>query len=286
MPHLLFRGRPLRAEGTGATASIDAVLFDKDGTLSHSEPTLEVLGRVRVRECLLRAGQAAALGDSGEAELETLLLRAYGLDDTGVHPAGSLAVAARDHNLLATATALTQMGLGWPDSLAIAEEVFARTDHLHGGEADVSPPATEGLAPLLDSLRREGVRCAVISNDHEQGIRSFMRGHGLGEHFSACWSADHHPRKPDPAAVHALCRKLGVAPDRCALIGDADSDLRMGRQAGVAVVLGYRAGWRKPVRLDPAFPQLEHWRDLTVEASQDSQPVGNKLTGHATDSRE
>jgi phosphoglycolate phosphatase-like HAD superfamily hydrolase len=39
---------------------------------------------------------------------------------------------------------------------------------------------------------------------------------------------------------------IGVAPERCALIGDANSDLRMARSAGVAVALGYSTGWRQP----------------------------------------
>jgi phosphoglycolate phosphatase len=104
----------------------------------------------------------------------------------------------------------------------------------------------------------------VISNDHAEGIQSFLSRHGFEHFFDALWSADHHPCKPDPAAVHGLCRKLKVEPGRCALVGDANSDLRMARAAGVAVGLGYRAGWRLPVTLDQDFPQLQDWRELQV----------------------
>jgi phosphoglycolate phosphatase len=65
--------------------------------------------------------------------------------------------------------------------------------------------------------------------------------------------------------VHGVCESLGIPPERCALIGDANSDLRMAHQAGVAVVLGYRAGWSQPPPLDPEVPQISHWRELQVE---------------------
>jgi phosphoglycolate phosphatase len=48
------------------------------------------------------------------------------------------------------------------------------------------------------------------------------------------------------------------------LIGDANSDLRMARAAGVPVVLGYTAAWRRRPPLDPSFPQLHHWSELEL----------------------
>lgn len=260
MPHLLLRGLPLGPPGW----EIEAVLFDKDGTMSHSEPMLEALAEERLRHCLqLVAGRIAPdhLG-----ELRNLLARAYGTSSGRIDPAGITAVASREHNLIATATALSQMGLGWPDALAFSEQVFALTDGLHGEGSPKRPQPTPGLAAFVAALRQAGIGCAVISNDHEAGIRGFLSTHGLQERFQGLWSADHRPAKPDPRAVHALCDELGVAPGRCALIGDADSDLRMARAAGLPVVLGYRGGWRQPPLLRAEGPRLEHWNELTVAA--------------------
>jgi len=260
MAHLLLRGAPL-ALPTGNIARIEAVLFDKDGTLSHSEPMLLALARARVQQCLALAAEAS--GDPlPNTQLEQLLNRSYGLKDQGIHPGGITAVAARDHNLIATATALAQVGLTWPDALAIAEATFERTDRLHGGGSDQPPQPTEGLVALLDRLDRAGMRCAVISNDHEEGIRSFLARHGLAHRFEGLWSAEHHPRKPHPGAVHGLCAELGVEASRCALIGDANSDLRMARAAGIPLALGYRAGWCQPPCLDPGTITLQHWDEL------------------------
>jgi len=273
MALLFLRGEALgQARGSKPTP-IDAVLFDKDGTLSHSEPMLEALAQARIFHCLRLAARRE--GDpEWHRHLEDLLQRAYGLSDEGIHPAGTTAVAARDHNLISTATALAQVGLGWPEAVAIAEEAFALTDALHGEGGAHPPQPTAGVGSLLARLRRGGVRCAVISNDHEEGIRAFLARQGFTMYFEALWSAEHQPRKPDPAAVICLCHELGVSPDRCALIGDANSDLRMARSAGVAVVLGYRAGWRQPAPLDPDFPHLQHWDELQVVAVEADYEAG------------
>jgi phosphoglycolate phosphatase len=258
MPHLLLRGLPLGLPGW----EIEAVLFDKDGTMSHSEPMLEALAEQRLRRCLQLV--ASRLDACCHGELRDLLARAYGTNCGRIDPAGLTAVASREHNLIATATALTQMGIGWPDALAFAEQVFVLTDGLHGEGAPQRPQPTPGLQAFVAALRHAGIGCAVISNDHEAGIRGFLSSHGLQERFQGLWSADHRPAKPDPRAVHALCAELGVDPGRCALIGDADSDLRMAQAAGLPVVLGYRGGWRQPPPLLTEGPRLDHWNELTV----------------------
>lgn len=258
MAQLLLRGTPL--------VSVDVVLFDKDGTLSRSEPMLQLLARARIRGCLgLVEHHHPELVANGD-QLRHLLERAYGLADGGIHPAGATAVGSRLHNLISTATALAQHGLGWPEALAIAEEVFLRTDHLHGQPSE-EVSSTEALRPMLERLVAAGLRLAVISNDSEVGIRRFLAQQQLTHLFDTeLWSADHQPTKPDPAAASRLCQRLGIPPSRCALIGDANSDLRMAQQAGLAAAIGYSAGWSRTPRLDAVYPQINHWDELQVEA--------------------
>jgi phosphoglycolate phosphatase len=259
----LLRGAPIGPAGQ----PIEAVLFDKDGTLSISEPMLHALAEARVFHChrLLRKWHPE-LSVETLGQLDDLLRRAYGLEQGGVHPAGITAVASRSHNLISTATSLAQVGLGWPEALALSEAVFAATDGLHGSGSAQRPTATDGLHTLVEQLAAAGLRCAVISNDEMAGIEAFLASQQLSHRFQACWSAEHSPRKPDPAAVHALCAELGVPASACALIGDANSDLRMARAAGVAVVLGYTGAWRRRPPLDPSFAQLHQWSELQVGA--------------------
>ena len=43
---------------------------------------------------------------------------------------------------------------------------------------------------------------------------------------------DDGPTKPDPAALWAVARRLGVGVERTAMVGDTPADLRMARAAG------------------------------------------------------
>jgi phosphoglycolate phosphatase-like HAD superfamily hydrolase len=336
MAQLLLRGVAL--------GEVKGVLFDKDGTLSISEPQLITLAEARVFLCLERVDPAL------QGELRQLLCRAYGLrraataPGNSICPAGITAVASRDHNLIATATALVQVGLGWPEALSLSEQVFALADQLDArraadptqpctsGEAsspiqagkaraarrcagagkgdaaagahpagpgpagdqrpgpgagmDAGPgPAglathldsaglptggtsrtTEGLRTWLEQLRSASVICAVISNDDVAGIEHFLASHELTDLFAGIWSAEHSPRKPDPAALHGLCAELGLTAADCALIGDANSDLRMAVAAGIPhqLALGYTAAWSTPPPLAEAHPRVHHWRELSL----------------------
>ncbi len=260
----------LQLRGT-ALGSVDAVLFDKDGTLSISEPQLLTLASARVFLCLELA--APALPAAAIPELQHLLERAYGLSPTEICPAGITAVASRDHNLIATATALVQAGMGWPEALALSERVFAHADQQDArrsqGSGGHTSTTTDGLRPWLQQLQAAGVLCAVISNDDMAGIEHFLTSHGLEPFFAGLWSAEHRPRKPDPAAVHGLCEQLGVAASRCALIGDANSDLRMAVAAGIPhqLALGYTAAWSSPPPLAEPHPRIHHWRELSLTVS-------------------
>ncbi|MCP9820933.1 HAD family hydrolase [Synechococcus sp. Cruz-9H2] len=272
MVQLFLRGQPL--------GSVEAILFDKDGTLSLSEPGLLALSRARLQACLEHVPEAH------RSQFQDLLERAYGLVGDQLNPAGTTAVASRTHNLISTATAFCQVGLGWPEALDHSEAVFAaidreqlQTDGDRPGGAPLAP-LSEGVAPLLLELHRSGVQLAVISNDDSEGIQRFLGGHGLAELFQEIWSADMRPAKPDPAAVHGLCSRLGVSPSACALIGDACSDLRMAERAGVGLALGYSAGWSSRPPLPEHMPRLDHWHELQVAGSSGMHPSpepGDKL---------
>jgi phosphoglycolate phosphatase len=247
---LVLRGQPI--------GTVEAVLFDKDGTLSHSEPGLISLSEARLAACL------GVVSSERRSTLRDLLLRAYGLDGGRLDPAGITAVASRSQNLIATATALCQVGLGWPEALALSDAVFERTDQANRSPITQAAPTTTGVPSLLAELDRAGVILGVISNDQTRGIEDFLEFHGLRHHIRGIWSADHQPAKPDPVAVHRFCRQLGVEPGASALIGDADSDLTMAVAAGIPHVLGYTAGWAAKPDLAPGHPLIGHWSELTV----------------------
>ena len=263
MAHLSLRGHSL--------GLIHGVLFDKDGTLSHSEPHLIELADARIDE-ILRVFASRGASSETQVQLQGLLKRAMGRCDSGLIPDGTLAVASRQHNLLSTATIFCLFDLSWPQALVLAEEIFDSVDHLHKQTATEAPLSARTPLPhskeLLNELHNAGVICAVISNDPRHGIKQFLQDHGLSDFITGIWSADDTPCKPDPGAVHGLCKKLHLDPSQCALVGDADSDLLMARRAGIAYALGYVAGWNRTPDLTSHQHLIHHWQELKVEQAQ------------------
>ena len=256
MAQLLLKGHPI--------GTIDGVLLDKDGTLSHSEPHLLDLAERRISAALTLWSETRGTPDP---KLHATLSRAFGVEPGGaLHPGGTLAVAARQDNLASTATVFCLFGCSWPEGLSMAERCFNHVDQQAEASGSPSP-----LLPQADTLLRRGfdhgLQLAMISNDTRQGIERFLEHHGLSQLFRGFWSAEDQPRKPDPQAVHCLCDRLKLAPERCALIGDAETDLTMAREAGIGCVIGYRGGWTLPPELPSAHHQLDCWDELTLEAT-------------------
>ena len=199
MATLLLRGTPI--------SSIDGVLFDKDGTLSHSEPHLLALADERIKKAI-EIGQIEA-PSLQPSELRDTLSRAFGVHNGMLNPGGTLAVASRQDNIASTATVLCLLGCSWPQALAIAHACFDDVDQ--GGLVDATPsPLLNGAERLLMDLQQQHVTTAVISNDTRSGIQSFLEHHQLSACVADLWSADDHPRKPDPQAVLVNRVKAGV----------------------------------------------------------------------------
>ena len=256
MAQLLLKGDPI--------GNFQGVLFDKDGTLSHSEPHLLALADARINKAIeIAREQAPALQAS---ELRETLSRATGVHNGMLDPGGTLAVASRQDNIASTATVLCLLGCSWPQALALAHACFDAVDQ--DGLIDTTPsPLINGAGQLLRDLHEQGVTAAVISNDTRSGIEDFLTHHQLSAGVAGIWSADDHPRKPDPQAVLELCDRLGLPPQRCALVGDAETDLQMALEAGVGGVIGFTGGWSRPPELPSAQHLLHGWDDLALSTA-------------------
>jgi histidinol-phosphate phosphatase family protein len=109
-----------------------------------------------------------------------------------------------------------------------------------------------GVRDGLDRLRAAGIRLAVVSN--QSGItRGLITREqvdavnarlvellGPLEPICVCphdEAAGCACRKPAPGLVHEACARLGVAPDRCALIGDIGADVEAARRAGARPIV-------------------------------------------------
>lgn len=234
----------------------EAVIFDKDGTLCQSQAYLLELARARVDEAM-----ALAQGNQG---LRQLLERISGIHGGHLDPAGSTAVASRHDNLIALASALSSEGHSWFHGRCWAEQALAAADARLDPLKWRRTPPTDGLRDLLQRLRSRGVRIAVLSNDREASLESFLLHHGLRNLVDAVRGCDLPPHKPDPEAALLLCRQLACRPEATGLVGDAADDLQVAAEAGLAWSLAYTGGWQPEPVLAGSHGHLNDWSQLVA----------------------
>ena len=112
----------------------------------------------------------------------------------------------------------------------------------------------EGIPALLRTLRERGVRLGVCTNKiHAQAISVVEEIFGPGTFDAIQGQTEEIPIKPDPAGVQALLRRMGKAPADCLYIGDSNTDMYTGQNAGLTTV-GVTWGFRPRAELAACNP--------------------------------
>ena len=102
----------------------------------------------------------------------------------------------------------------------------------------------DGMIDTLRLLKERGYTLAVLSNKRDMFIQPMVKEllpEGLMS--VSMGQRDELPKKPDPAVPLMIAKELGFAPDETAFIGDSDTDVLTGNNAGmysVACSWGYR----------------------------------------------
>lgn len=203
---------------------VAAIFFDKDGTLADSRRFWAAVGQRRAR---------AIAGE--DRTLVTDLLKLYGIGEGGLDPRGLMAVGTRQENAIASAVLLVQRGSPWLRARERVEMAFAAVD----GDPQTPPPPLPGVRVLVEQLHRLGLPLAILSADTEANIYAFLEDQGWGDRFALCLGADSgYPPKPDPAMYRAACDRLGVAPGKTIMVGDAPGDIVMAQHAQALATIG------------------------------------------------
>ncbi|AFY65618.1 HAD family hydrolase [Geitlerinema sp. PCC 7407] len=220
--------------------SVQAVLFDKDGTLARVEGYLSRVGQLRSH---LIEQEVPGVGAA--------LRRAWGMTGDRVHPAGLLAVGTRQENAIAAAAYIAETGIPWIEAVTIAQTAFVQADSRAGNKADQTP-LIPGLDALLSQLAQTGLKLGIVSSDSQANIEAFVDAYGLRSHISVIVGAEIRPNKPHPAGFLHACAVLGVLPQQTLMVGDSDADMTMAQSAGSLGALGVQWGWEQPVTLNHA----------------------------------
>lgn len=204
--------------------NIQAILFDKNGTLEDSEIYLRSLGQ-----------KAARIIDAQFPGIGEPLLMAYGINGDILDPAGIMAVASRRETEIATAAYIAETGKGWFNSLRTARQALDDAQKYIGV---TSAPLFPGAVEVLQSLSAAGLKLGIVSAASTQEVKNFVTHHQLSNYIQAQIGVDDGPSKPDPILFFQACEILGVEPRATLVVGDAVGDVQLARNAKAAGCIG------------------------------------------------
>lgn len=220
---------------------IDALVFDKDGTLFDFASTWGAFGTAVLMR--LSEGDEARAAELGQVIGFDLEKQSYSED--------SVVIA------------------GTTDE--VAEALFSRLDGWSRMElvqtlnvASANAPQVEAvtLVPFLKSLKASGKKLGVATNDGEMPAKRHLASVGVDAYFDFIAGYDSgHGFKPGPGQLIAFSQHVGVEPARIAMVGDSLHDLEAGRAAGMATI-GVLTGMAGPEVLAPladvVLPDIGH----------------------------
>lgn len=194
---------------------VEAVLFDKDGTLFDFHKSWAGWARLLL----------ADLSDGGDHAARLAVAMGF-VPETGRFRPDSPVIAATSAEITALLIPLVP-GL---ESAALAQRLGRA-----GGAVRMVPVVP--LRPVLMALRRRGLALGLATNDTEAAARAHLQSHGVAPLFDFIAGYDSGlGAKPDPGMCLAFARAMQVVPARVVMVGDSRHDLRAGRAAGMTTV--------------------------------------------------
>jgi phosphoglycolate phosphatase len=232
------------------TFDVDAIAFDKDGTLIDLDAAWGPAARAWV--------ETAAQADT---DLMADLAARMGLDLDSGHliPGGIFAAGTVGQLYETTLEVLENHGIA--HAAPIAER--ARHRSALAGEKGTLAPLGD-VHGTLTALHRAGLALAIVSSDDRRSIDAAISALGLGTMIEIVVSGDQGlDPKPAPDALHEAARSLGVPPGRMLYVGDSWVDAEAGRAAAVAgtILVGEVAPEVRELAT-VVIPAVDHLRPL------------------------
>ncbi len=191
---------------------IEAVIFDKDGTLFGFQETWGALGQEAVRVL-----------SNGDAALAERVSEAIGFDDKVGFLPSSVMIAGSTADVVAKLS----------DVLTGRDDLGSVLDGLASGVTQVP---VDGLLPTLEVLSQR-YRLGVVTNDSEAPALSHLSQVGIARFFAFVAGYDSgFGQKPEPGQLLAFCETIGVPPDETVMVGDSLHDLTAAKRAGMPAV--------------------------------------------------
>ncbi|MGB7250654.1 MAG: HAD family hydrolase [Phormidesmis sp.] len=231
--------------------NIQAVLFDKDGTLADVEAYLIALGRSRAQMIAERV-----------RDLPDGLLLAFGQQGNAIAPDGLMAVGSRDETKVAAAAYVAATGIGWIAALNVVESAFQQAKGQLPLKVSQTPPL-KGTSELLTQLEQAGVKLAIVSSDTHQEVAAFITHYQLTEISWYCGAQALTLPKTDPNFLTFACEAMAISPAETLVIGDSAADFALARR-GAAGFIAMTGGWQRSPVIEGAATTAQSLRQVEV----------------------
>jgi len=140
------------------------------------------------------------------------------------------------------ARALVRLGFGNPPDAILAERV-ARFLAIYGERVARETRPFAEIPFVLDSLEHSGIPWGIVTNKPSRLTQPLLEALGMTSRPRVVVSGDTFPeRKPSPMPLLQAAQRLGVAPESCLFLGDAENDMKAARAARM-FALGARYGY-------------------------------------------
>lgn len=100
-----------------------------------------------------------------------------------------------------------------------------------------------GILTLLQKLKENGYKTAVVSNKADAAVRTLCEKYFDGLFDAAAGEKNGVNKKPEPDSVYAVLRELEVGKNEAVYIGDSEVDIQTAQNAGIdciSVAWGFR----------------------------------------------
>ncbi len=125
--------------------------------------------------------------------------------------------------------------------------VFAEFKSYYGVHCEDKTKPYEGILPLLQALKAQGKRTAVVSNKADFAVKKLSKSY-FGELIEEAVGENEEMgirKKPAPDSLLAVMKNLGAKGESTVYVGDSEVDIQTAKNAGVdciSVTWGFKDG--------------------------------------------
>lgn len=204
--------------------TIEAILFDKDGTLIDFDATFNPAVH-HVIQTISGGDQSLIeqIADRWDFDLETGEIRNE-----------SIIIAGSGYDITAAVAPL----LG----IENIREYSRHLDRLYGEICKDTVAAIPGIEASLIALKKQGLILGIATNDAQENAEAQMTTLNFTGYFDEILGADSgYGAKPEAGMILGFCQQAGVTPEKVVMVGDSLHDLKAGKAAGT-VTCGVETG--------------------------------------------